>query len=210
MTDDVIVKFNAQGQLVARLAPFPGERGQTGNDLAALAVAPDGSLWVATRKLHKPIIHLDSAGKALPVPDFELVLPGTNDTVDDIDLVGGRLYASGYLGEQKAPIGLVVVSPDGLVQDSIAGRAHYVAVGPHVYLSAHELPARRASHGGGTTSGYVPVPTVPRADHVRVCRLPWPRRRRYHFRRPCAASHSGPERPRLPSQLRAVRKPVAE
>jgi hypothetical protein len=161
VADDVIVKFNPQGQVVARFAPFPGERGQTGNDLSAVAVAPDGSLWVATRKLHKPIVHLDSAGKALTAPDFELVLPGVNDSVDDVDFAGGRLYASGYLGEQKAPIGLVVLSPDGRVQDSIAGRAHYVAVGPRVYLSAHELPGRRASHGGGTTAGYVPVPTVP-------------------------------------------------
>jgi hypothetical protein len=169
--DDVIVKFDPAGQVVARFAPFPGDRGQVTNDLAALALAPDGSIWVGTEKLGKPIIHLDAAGGRLPGPDFTIALPGVNNDVDDVDLVNGRLYVSGYFGEQRSPIGLVVLSPEGRVQDSTAGRAHYIAVGPRVYLSAHELPARRASHGGGSTSQLDPVPTVrgPTTDVYAAC-----------------------------------------
>lgn len=169
--NDVVVKFNPAGEVVARFAPFPGNPGQTGNDLAAVAVASDGSLWVGTEKRETPIVHLSAAGSRLPAPDFVIAIPGVNDDVDDVDFAGGRLYVSGYFGEQRAPIGLVVLSPEGRVQDSTAGRAHYVAVGPRVYLSGHELPARRASHGGGSTSRFDPVPTVsgPTTDVYAAC-----------------------------------------
>jgi len=120
--DDVVVRFNAAGELTARFAPFPGDRGQVGNDLAALALAPDGSIWVGTDKRKTPIVRLDAAGRVLAGPDFAIALPGVNGDVDDVDLAGGRLYVSGYLGEQKAPIALAVLSPEGRVQDTIAER----------------------------------------------------------------------------------------
>jgi len=164
--DDVVVKFDAAGQVTARFAPFPGDRGQVGNDLDGVALASDGSIFVGTDKRKTPIVHLDSAGRRLRGSDFAIALPGALNDVDDVDLAGGRLYVSGYLGEQKAPIALAVLSPEGRVQDTIAGRAHYVAVGPRVHLSGYEKATRLASHGAGNVSQYRPVPAAPGAEQT--------------------------------------------
>lgn len=166
--DDVVVRFNPAGEVTARFALFPGDRGQTGNDLAGLALAPDGSIWVGTEKRKTPVVHLDAEGRVLAGPDFAIALPGVIDDVDDVDYRDGALYVSGHLGEQRGPIALAVLSPEGRVQDTIAGRAHYVAVGPRVHLSAYEKGTRLASHGAGGVSQYRPVPAAPGAGTTRV------------------------------------------
>jgi hypothetical protein len=162
IADDVVVKFDPAGQVAARFAPFPGDPGRVSSNLTALGIAADGSLWVGTEKSKEPIVHLDGGGKRIAGPDFDIVLPSQLRTVDDLEFTGNRLYIAGHLGEQRTPIALLVVSPNGRLEDSVAGLAHYVAVGSRVYLSGHEKPtARVAAAADGGVSQYVPVPTTP-------------------------------------------------
>ncbi len=131
VTDDVVVKFSPAGAVLARFAPAPGKPGATDNSLRGTAVDADGSIWVLTDRLEKPLlVHLDATGNRLTAPDLSVVLPtrGTGQTYG-IATRGGRLYVSGEMGDTaRAGLAMAVLTPAGRLVDMIAGAGDQVAV----------------------------------------------------------------------------------
>lgn len=176
---DTILRLSPAGAQSAAIVPFPYPAfgSPAGNYLRGLAVAPDGTVWVATTSNAPPgrrgLLHLDASGSLLGTLDLDLALDAGAEP-EDVDFANGRLYVA---GSSRLVAALVVLSPEGRRLDLIAGqgeRADFagraVAVADtDVYLhatgssaTAQSGGARFAQLGSGATYRYqgrsVPFP----------------------------------------------------
>ena len=136
--DDVIVKFNPAGEVVARLAPVPGKPGQLGTSLRGIALAPDGSIYAATDVSDQLFVHLDQTGRRIPGIDASFIIPGSNKHFRDVDFANGNYYIAGdFHGLRGAsPLGVAVISPAGRLNDLVSGEGGEIAIsGSDVYVT---------------------------------------------------------------------------
>jgi sugar lactone lactonase YvrE len=150
-SDEEIVRFDRAGQVTGRFAPLPAATygSPSGGLLQGLAVAPDGSIWVATTAAKRYLIHLDANGHELPgAPRVDLELVGG---FHDVDLASGLLYVAGQLSVKND--GVAVVAPTGELIDQVVGlgATAIAAYGDHVYvIHRREQSAAFASHRAGS------------------------------------------------------------
>ena len=160
--DDVVVRFDPAGNVTGRFAPDPGNPGTFANDLVALAVQDDGTVWVATENERRSLVRIAPDGTVAPSFDSFAVFPGNNEHVVDLELAEGRLYFSGSFGDGRAgkpQTAMVVTTTAGILIDLLAGNAERMAVrGDRVYLAG--LVGNSASANGGLSDVIGVVRTI--------------------------------------------------
>lgn len=152
LPDDMVVRFDPAGNVTGRFAPDPGNPGTFANDLVALAVQDDGTVWVATENERRSLVRIAPDGTVAPSFDSFAVFPGNNEHVADLEIFEGRLYFSGSFGDGRAgkpQTAMMVTTTAGVLLDLFAGTAKRMAVrGDRVYLAGLVGTAARANADG--------------------------------------------------------------
>ncbi len=144
--------------------------GAAGDPLSGLAVDADGTLWVVRQSGRSVLLHVDASGHKLATK-IRLDAAGQSVKFDDVDFVGGKLWAIGHGDPSLAAPALrnkIVVAafnPDG----SLAGK--YVGDQLANYCCPGETYSLAVRGSGVFATGLRP-PGVS-ADRIRVARLTW-------------------------------------
>lgn len=177
LPDDMVVRFDPAGNVTGRFAPDPGNPGTFANDLVALAVQDDGTVWVATENERRSLVRIAPDGTVAPAFDSFRVFPGTNEHVADLEFAEGRLHFSGSFGDGRAgqpQTALVVTTPTGVLLSLFGGRAERMAVrGDRVYLAGlvgNTASANAAGDGIGVVRTTRVTSGGPTSEAVVTCR----------------------------------------
>ncbi len=174
LPDDMVVRYDPAGTLTGRFAPDPGNANQFANALQALAVGDDGTVWVANSDPDRPLVRVAPDGTVAAAFDSFRVFPGTNEHLEDLEIVEGRLYFSGSFGDGRAgqpQTAMVVTTPTGVLLSLFRGTAKRMAVrADRVYLAGlitgtatanadgdgiSSVRTTRVTSGGSTSEGFV-------------------------------------------------------
>jgi sugar lactone lactonase YvrE len=146
-----VVRLDAAGNVTARW-PVALPATPASPRLGGLAVAPDGSVYVARAYAKHPLVHLDANGKELSDgPKLEVLLAGSRYGVNDVDLAGGNLYVAAHLHNSGDNLlqGLAVVTTAGKLVDLVPAPAgsdvtQVAVAGADVYATGYLATSRSA------------------------------------------------------------------